>query len=314
MTEATAKSKRQAVQITLDDTGITAFLGDAKIKVSPEGNAVVFTDKAVTLKPSANMVLSAGTEDQISVARDSKTVSINGVKAELDAEGNLVVSAHGKIRLKPAHAEDTPEPAQETADAAPRPVEEEPVETQPVPALEEAADTMCNVDRDAAVTAVHNRQPEKTEEKPPVEDTMKPGTEMADGSVYGGLTPDGKARIFVMPQDFSMTMTFNEAAKAVNKLNRQRTLGHSDWRIPTLENFEVLYKNRNEGKLKNSFRSECKGLEGHPLWYSTAPADDMDPSGWVAIFRPVDGFKSNLHKNHTSKISCRAVRLEPVRP
>src|SRR5438552_2552949 len=35
------------------------------------------------------------------------------------------------------------------------------------------------------------------------------GAKMADGSVFAGLTADGKQQIYAMPADLSMTRTFN---------------------------------------------------------------------------------------------------------
>ncbi len=92
----------QVVEITLDDAGVTAVLDDLKIKVSREGDAVIFTDRGVTLKRVAAQAIAAGEDNQISVARDSKAISINGVKVALDADGGLSVSTGGKIQIMPA--------------------------------------------------------------------------------------------------------------------------------------------------------------------------------------------------------------------
>jgi hypothetical protein len=72
---------------------------------------------------------------------------------------------------------------------------------------------------------------------------LAPGQQTADG-VYAGLTSDGAQQIFTMPKDLDVTMTFNDAAKAVEKLNTDKALGHSDWQIPSLENLHILQKNQ----------------------------------------------------------------------
>lgn len=85
------------------------------------------------------------------------------------------------------------------------------------------------------------------------------GAKMADGSVFAGLTHDGKHRIFAMPVDRGLVGKFNDAAKAVEEMNENKTLGHDDWQIPNFKDLQVLYKNMNEGALKGTFKTVVPG-------------------------------------------------------
>ncbi|MDE2337164.1 MAG: DUF1566 domain-containing protein [Alphaproteobacteria bacterium] len=138
--------------------------------------------------------------------------------------------------------------------------------------------------------------------------SLELGAKMADGSVYAGLTADGKSRIFAMPEDLDVTMTFNNAAKAVKKLNSQKALGHDDWQIPLLENLRVLQKNQNEGALKGTFKTASSRGSGYPHWYwsSTEFRDALD---FVHLARFTDCHETWNHKDYDGRRSCRPVRL-----
>ena len=82
----------------------------------------------------------------------------------------------------------------------------------------------------------------------------KAGTRMDDGSVFAGLTLDGKQEIYAMPKDLGVTKTFNDATKAIDKLNADNTLGHKDWQIGSFDVMRVLQMNQNEGSLKDTFK------------------------------------------------------------
>ena len=141
---------------------------------------------------------------------------------------------------------------------------------------------------------------------PPV--VLRPGTIMADGSVFAGLTDDSKQQIYAMPADPDMTMTFNDAAKYVTELNGGKAFGHDDWQIPSLENLRVLQKNQNEGALKGTFNTFNKGSgSGYPGWYwSRTPGRDYPT--YVASVRFSDGDEGWDPKDD-GRLSCRPVRL-----
>jgi hypothetical protein len=73
-------------------------------------------------------------------------------------------------------------------------------------------------------------------------DRTNPGDSMDDGTVYAGSL-DGRD-IFTTPKDAPLTYTFNEAAEYAAKLNREKYLGHDDWRVPSMDELNVLFNNR----------------------------------------------------------------------
>jgi hypothetical protein len=154
------------------------------------------------------------------------------------------------------------------------------------------------------------------------------GEQMADGSVYGGLTRDGKHHIYAMPKDLSLSMIFNEAAKAVKQLNAGKALGHSDWQIGSMEVMRVLKDNQSEGALKDTFKTDYKATSGY--WTSTQVYDPQlgDNLAYVLVFNkglrpdsspllkdmPKDtmGMPADILRAMIPKRSVRPVRLVPV--
>lgn len=134
------------------------------------------------------------------------------------------------------------------------------------------------------------------------------GTDMEDGSVFVGTTPDGK-QIYAMPLDLGFTATFNEAAEAVKKLNEKKALGHDDWQIPDLDTLKVLQRNQNQGSLKDTFNTTINtggGLD-FPRWYWSS-TEYPDHSSGVYLVRFSDGYHGWNHKDG-NRLSCRPVRL-----
>jgi hypothetical protein len=138
---------------------------------------------------------------------------------------------------------------------------------------------------------------------------LAPGQQTADG-VCAGLTSDGKQQIFTMPKALDVLMTFNDAAKAVEKLNADKALGHDDWQIPSLENLRVLKKNQNEAALKGTFDKSSKGTgsdSGYPGWYWSSTEVRVN-SSYVHGVRFSDGGEGWYLKDN-DRLSCRPVRL-----
>jgi hypothetical protein len=139
------------------------------------------------------------------------------------------------------------------------------------------------------------------------------GQKMADGSVYAGLTADGKQQIFAMPTDLktkflkSQVMTFNKAAERVTQLNATNAFGHHDWQIPALDNLHILQKNQNEGSLKGTFKKVASSGSDYPVWYWSSTENRDSPSDvWNVRFS--DGLEDWNHKD-LIRLSCRPVRL-----
>lgn len=141
-------------------------------------------------------------------------------------------------------------------------------------------------------------------------EALELGAKMADGSIYAGLTADGKAQIFAMPTDLELMMTFNDAVKAVQKLNTQKALGHDDWQIPRVENLRVLYENQDKGALKGTFDDAAVRGSGYSgrYWSST---EDRDDSSWVYVVGFWGGSENWYLKDYV-RFACRPVRLVEV--
>lgn len=137
------------------------------------------------------------------------------------------------------------------------------------------------------------------------------GTRMADGSIYAGLTNDGRSQIFALPTDLHATKFFNEAAKAVQRLNNLKCHGHDDWQIPSLDVLAVLQTNVNEGNLKGTFNTTLSSRSDRVVdWYWSSTKRCADQTlVWVVRFP--DGDVDSCRKND-ARLSCRPVRLVSV--
>ncbi len=70
------------------------------------------------------------------------------------------------------------------------------------------------------------------------------GDRMKDGTLLAGISPDTGKPIYTTAADAKLTYTFNGAGDYVATLNRERYLGHDDWRMPTKGELNVLFNNR----------------------------------------------------------------------
>lgn len=87
------------------------------------------------------------------------------------------------------------------------------------------------------------------------------GHEMEDGTIYAGISPDTGKAMYATRADALWVYTFNEAARYAKELEAR---GHKDWRVPTRSELNVLYENRNKGKLKGTFNETGSFPAG---WY-----------------------------------------------
>lgn len=138
------------------------------------------------------------------------------------------------------------------------------------------------------------------------------GTDREDGSVFAGVTSDGKW-IYAMPVDLGFTANFNNAAKAVEKLNEKKALGHDDWQIPDLDTLKVLQRNQNRGSLKDTFNTSDKGsgLDLQGLYWSSTK--DLNDSSHAYGLHFSDGTPDLIYK-YGFRLSCRPVRLVAPAP
>jgi hypothetical protein len=103
------------------------------------------------------------------------------------------------------------------------------------------------------------------------------GDKMPDGTIFAGISPDTHQAMYAAPADTKLAMDFNEAAKYAADLN---AYGHSDWRVPTQAELDVLFQNREKGALKGTFNAGAdptcyyKKKRGTPNGKFTTHAND----------------------------------------
>ena len=172
------------------------------------------------------------------------------------------------------------------------------------------AEKVKKLERDVAALkkAVNLQAPANDTAIKAAKDALELGTAMADGSVYAGKAADGRL-ILAMPNDLDVAMTFNDAAKAVKTINKNKSLGHDDWEIPSLENLRILQKNKDEGALKGSFNltGSTGGVSDYPDYYWSS-TEGRDCSNGVHGVRFLDGVGYWGRKDYR-RLSCRPVRL-----
>jgi hypothetical protein len=101
----------------------------------------------------------------------------------------------------------------------------------------------------------------------------------------------------VYPHDLPNTMTFLDAEKAVKALG-------NDWRIPTLEELRLIYKNKDE---IGNFCTKPSSGSDFPAWYWSSPPH-RDYTLTVGSVRFSDGTEHWGDKDY-GRLSCRPVRL-----
>jgi hypothetical protein len=130
--------------------------------------------------------------------------------------------------------------------------------------------------------------------------TTKPeiGDEMPDGTIYAGISPDTHKPMFATPADAPGTYTFNEAAKYAKNLDAH---GHHDFRPPSKGELNMLFQNRNKGKLAGTFNATGSCPAG---WYwSSSPISSS--GGWAQCYS--DGNQVNYFmgsRYYASSLRC----------
>jgi len=98
----------------------------------------------------------------------------------------------------------------------------------------------------------------------------KIGDEMADGTIYAGISPDTMKPIYARPKDEPGTYNPRDATR------RAKTIGGGFY-VPTKNELNVLYKNRHKGKLRGTFNETGSNPAG---WYwSSTPLILGDDAG-----------------------------------
>jgi hypothetical protein len=124
--------------------------------------------------------------------------------------------------------------------------------------------------------------------------TPEIGDEMPDGTIYAGLSPDTGAPMYATPQHAPGTYSFNEAAEYAKNLDAHR---HHDFHAPSIGELNVLFQNRNKGKLRGTFNESGADPAGC-YWSSSSSYDDF---GWAQRFS--DG-NQDAYRLYASSLRC----------
>ncbi len=99
-------------------------------------------------------------------------------------------------------------------------------------------------------------------------------------------------------------MTYVNAVKAVEAINRKLKKGEPQWHIPTLDELRLQYKHKDD---IGGFITDASGSVDYPDWYWSSTEDRDNPS-YVDGARFSDGSTGWYHKDFI-RLSCRPVRL-----
>jgi hypothetical protein len=99
------------------------------------------------------------------------------------------------------------------------------------------------------------------------------GDEMADGTIYAGISPDTHKPVYARPKDEPGTYNFNEAKE------HAKHIGHG-FHVPTRGELKVLYENRNRGRLKDTFNETGSYPTG---WYQSSTPYGFNDA-WAQCF------------------------------
>jgi hypothetical protein len=119
------------------------------------------------------------------------------------------------------------------------------------------------------------------------------GDEMPDGTILAGYY-EGKP-MYTTRRDAPGVYEFDQAAQYAKNLDAH---GRKDWRPPTKGELNVLYENRNQGKLKGTFNETGSLPAG---WYWSSSQDDF--GAWEQRFSDGDQ-KDTIFKRGDSALRC----------
>jgi hypothetical protein len=294
MGEENVKKEAKDVQVTVSKDQSTVTINGTKIEVYPEGKLVVYTNEAVKVKPleigdkMADGMIFAGISPNTGKALYTLPADESGLMTwqeamdqakNNDADKNLRVPTFGELSLLfnnraaiGAFNESASTPAGgywSSEDLTPHLArhlkfgEKYTYESQ----FKNHAAALRLVWSEGDMKVKPAAAEELAKVKPAAAEELAVGTKMPDGSIFAGISPDTGKQMFAMPADAGVTMKFNKAAKYATKLNKEKTLGHDDWRIPSKTELNVLFQNKEKGALKGTFNLTGSVSDGY-FWTS----------------------------------------------
>ena len=121
------------------------------------------------------------------------------------------------------------------------------------------------------------------------------GDEMEDGTIYAGVSHDTHKPLYTTPADAPGIYTWTKGGDYCRAFQAS---GHQDWHVSTKDELNVLFENRNQGKLKGTFNETGSYPAG---WYwSSSPY--YVGSAWAQRFR--DGDQDGILREGDSSLRC----------
>jgi len=136
-----------------------------------------------------------------------------------------------------------------------------------------------------------------TEAKQEMKVGPKVGDVMKDGTIFAGISPDTHKAMYATPADAPRVYNFYEADEYANNLCAH---GHRDWRVPTADELNTLYENRNEGALKGTLNET--GLFPAGWYWSSSPSHHLHNGAWAQRFS--NGDQDTNYEDHDSSLRC----------
>lgn len=123
-----------------------------------------------------------------------------------------------------------------------------------------------------------------------------PGTLLSDGTIYLGQNEAGD-HIAVMPRNHTSYLSWDAAMEWAKNLTAH---GHNDWRLPELDECQLIYQSQDLGELKGTF-DKSGSFPASILWSARRYDSSYAYCQWL-------GVGSQTSDRRTHELSVRAVR------
>lgn len=129
----------------------------------------------------------------------------------------------------------------------------------------------------------------KPDASPATSSKPAPGDRMPDGTIYVGVSPDTERALFAKPDDEPSEYTWDKAREIAAA---QTFGGHTDWRLPTYQELDLLYR----------ARTAVGGFwEGRECFYWSSTASG---SSYAFYQDFLNGFESDDIKQKAYRVRC----------
>lgn len=198
------ESANNDVQVSVGHNLSTAVIQGIRVRVGPDSNVVVYTNREVQKMPASGEAAAKGTF----ISEDSNTVVLKGVMIDCTPHGGVVVHTDGTLKVRSTRMDNSSAPK-----VLPRIGDVRTDGTYYAGILSETGEALYVPFAD----------------------------EMEDGTILAGISPDTGRPMYTTLADAPLTYTADQAEKYANNLEAH---GHKDWREPTVGELNMLFQNR----------------------------------------------------------------------